>query len=322
MSDIQENLRKALNRSKSYLLAAARGDKSLFLTYAKEKQDPSTEASAWTALALSTYEDEAALQAAFAIKQFLLDSQNQDGGWSTKPGAGRSDWTSAPALMSLRALDQIQTPSKNTAKQSINFAFEYLLDSRYFAKPATRLVTLVAKGSGALNKDRGWPWDPDCFHWIEPTAYALLAMNIPKRPERNKVAIEHALGKAEDFILDHACKGGGWNHGNDITLGAPLPAYRLTTAEALLALQARKKEAKVETGLEYLQSWASKDTSSLSLAMSILALSAYGRDCRQEVQFLMARQESDGNFTANITTTALSTLALAAHLQKKSPLFF
>lgn len=303
----------ALDNARAYLLSLQNGEEGWFAY--KPGGDASMEATAWAALALRAKEE--VRQKAFI---FLQESQNQDGGWSTKPEAGRSDWCSAPALLALRILRADEKSRKET--RSINGGLDYLLDSRYTFKPATRLVMLVSKGSASLDKDRGWPWDPDCFHWIEPTAYALLALKLPQLPTgKDSAEIEHAILKGNNFILDHACRGGGWNHGNDITLGAYLPAYRLTTAEALLALQDLKGEQKVIDGLKYLATWQDKDTSCLSLAMSILALTAFGKKSEQEVNFLLARQTKSGNFTQNTVTTALSALALEASLTGKSPLY-
>ncbi len=318
----------SFNKALTYLLQAQNLEAGWF-SYQRTSQDASLEASGWAALTLSQDEGEQTRGPALKAMHFLHGSQNQDGGWSTKPEAGRSDWSSAPSLMALRLLQAelgavSGAPDKKKLQRSIENGLTYLLDARYFQKPATRLVMLVSKGAKSLDKDRGWPWDPDCFHWIEPTAYALLALKLPSLPAISKTEradIEHAVAKANGFILDHACRGGGWNHGNDITLGAPLPAYRLTTAEALLALQDLKEEKKVKQGLDYLSTWSDKNTSSLSLAMSALALMAHGRSAAAELNYLVQRQAQDGSFTANITTTALSALALSAGGKDKSPLF-
>lgn len=304
----------ALDKAREYLLSL-QDSKEGWFAY-KPGGDASMEATAWASLALR--DNAEVRQKAFA---FLQQNQNQDGGWSTKPEAGRSDWCSAPALLAMRVLRADENSRKEN--RSINSGLDYLLDSRYTHKPATRLVMLVSKGSSSLDKDRGWPWDPDCFHWIEPTAYALLALKLPQLPQgKDSAEVQHAVMKGNNFILDHACKGGGWNHGNDITLGAYLPAYRLTTAEALLALQDLRDDAKVKDGLDYLISWQDKDTSCLSLAMTILALTAYSQQAAKEVNFLLARQTKEsGNFTQNTVTTALSALALEASLTGKSILY-
>jgi len=288
--------------------------------------DPSMEASAWSLLAL---DQGSAIQKGY---DFICQSQNADGGWSTKPEAGRSDWTSALALLCVRLIKPALQPdlNKNAKRQKsiIKAGVEYLLDARYTYKPATRLVMLVSKGGKALDKDRGWPWDPDCFHWIEPTAYSLMSLKLPDMPELyGQPEIKRVIQKGNKFILDHACRGGGWNHGNDITLGAYLPPYRLTTAEALLALQDLPDEPKVKAALAYLKTWSDKDSSALSIAMSALALMAFDQDASQEIEILLMRQSAEGTFASstvaavNTVTTAICCIALMAFAEKKSLLF-
>lgn len=292
----------------------------------KKDGDPSMEASAWSLLAIDQV---SAIQKGYS---FISQAQNADGGWSTKPEAGRSDWTSALALLSVRLLKPTlqAIPDQNLTKQKrlVKAGVEYLLDARYTYKPATRLVMLVSKGGKALDKDRGWPWDPDCFHWIEPTAYSLMSLKLPNLPELyGQPEIKKVIQKGNKFILDHACRGGGWNHGNDITLGAFLPPYRLTTAEALLALQDLPDEDKVKAGLAYLKTWSDKNTSAMSIAMSALALMAFDQDATQEIDMLLARQSPEGTFASttvaavNTVTTAVCCMALIAFAEKKSLLF-
>ena len=108
-----------------------------------------------------------------------------------------------------------------------------------------------------------------------------------------------------------------------------LPAYRLTTAEALLALQgasysdAKKdlidRQEKIKSGLQFLQANSQEDSSSLSLATSILALSAYGQSFAAEQNYLLGRQAADGSFGLTVMSTALAAIALEAGDEKKSP---
>lgn len=311
---------RAIARTRDYL-SSLQNEKDGWFPY-KQGGDPSTEASAWSMLALP---DGPALQRAFT---YICNQQNADGGWSTRAEAGRSDWTSALALLSLRLTAERAEQSGKKSSRQIKNALEYLFDSRYAFKPATRLIMLLSKGRSEPAKDRGWPWDPDCFHWIEPTSYSLLSLKLPAVPgSGNDSELQTAITKGNNFILDHACVGGGWNHGNDITLGSPLPPYRLTTAEALLALQDLPDDARVKSALDYLQTWSDKDSSALSLAMSALALMAYKRDASREISFLIKRQSERGTFSdqsaavINTVSTALCALALMAHESGKSQLF-
>ena len=148
--------------------------------------DCSLEATAWSLIALR--QDDKVCQAGL---DYLAGCQNAaDGGWSTKPGAGHSDWTSGPALLCLRLLSSIK-PQASTAKtrEAVTKGMYHLLDSRVeFFRPTARLLLLMSKGPGALAYPRGWPWDPKCFHWIEPTSYCLLALNRQRPRQRTCTA--------------------------------------------------------------------------------------------------------------------------------------
>lgn len=278
--------------------------------------EPSLEATAWAALALRKQQhgERAAL--------YIVDSQNEDGGWSTTRGAGKSDWTSGLALLSLRLLaaePQCAAALKNDKRfnRAINTGLSYLLESRTeFYKPVARLLLLISQGPKSLDYARGWPWDPDCFHWIEPTSYCLMALKLPQKPDRE--LYQKVIDHANEFITEHACQGGGWNHGNNVTLGSQLPPYRLTTAEALLALQDISDHATVQAGLNYLRSLAEQDSSSLSLAYSILALRSYDQDCTKEIALLRARQLDNGGFGIK-DNTVLATALAALALDNSSP---
>lgn len=274
----------------------------------KESGQPSMEATAWSALALR---EDLAVSKGAAL--FLANNQNKDGGWSTEPEAGRSDWNSGPSMLCLRLLAARHEEIAKSAdvKKAIKFGLERLLDSRVeFYQPIARLLLLISQGPSSLAYGRGWPWDPDCYHWVEPTVYNLLALKFPGLPQNG--LYERIVSFANQFLLDHACQGGGWNHGNDITLGQYLPPYRLTTAEALLALQDQRDHEAVKSALKYLKSLSGQDTSSLSLAVSALALSAYQQSAQQEIKFLVQRQSTNGSFTTSIIATALAALALQA----------
>jgi hypothetical protein len=272
---------------------------------------PSIEATAWAALALRKEPS-----VAEAAARFLVSAQNKDGGWSTEPGAGRSDWNSGPAMLCLRVLasEHKQIADDGNVKRVIKSGLSHLLDSRTeFFKPVARLLMIAVRGPNALAYARGWPWYPDCFHWLEPTAYGLLALKFPFRPEHE--LYEHVIEFANRFLLEHSCKGGGWNHGNDESLGSFLPPYRLTTAEGLLALQDCRTDKAVQDALKYLQSQSGQNSSSLSLATSILALLAYDQKAEQETAFLLTRQAADGSFNNATVATAIAALALEATLE-------
>ena len=112
---------------------------------------------------------------------------------------------------------------------------------------------------------RGWGWTPDTFGWVEPTAHAVLALQV-LRPS--------AGGPLQDglaVLADRECAGGGWNYGNRVVLGVDLPPYAQTTAVALVALQGIEPElfARGLTALDRL--WRAERHGGLSLAMALAA---------------------------------------------------
>lgn len=269
---------------------------------------PATEATAWCAISLrngpSYIKDE--------VNQFLLENQNADGGWSTGPEIGNSDWTSGPAILALRLLnrsDKAQVVDERIEK-ALSKAFIYLFDSRVdFFGPTARFVIFLWKGQQGLSYGRGWPWTPGCFNWVEPTSYNLLALRVPSLPSPGvyREVIEHA----NKFFIEHACSAGGWNHGSERALGVKLPPYTVTTAEALLVLQDLKEHSAVTKGLAFLDSVSEAHPSAMSLAWAILARCAHGQKPIKEVEALLNNQNEDGSFGSNFMVTGLASTALS-----------
>lgn len=292
---------------------------------------PSVEATSWAAIALGASFVDSLEEVRLinnGVGNFLCARQNKDGGWSTAPDIekGKSDWNSAVALFCLRHLEASDQSSQNlddgtkqAVKRSVLKGLDYLFDSRAeFYKPIARLLLLASKGARSLDYSRGWPWDPNCFHWVEPTCYSLIALKHPSVPA--PALYEHVIHHANQFLLEHVCKGGGWNHGNDITLGAYLPPYRLTTAEALIALQDAPRDHKaIVESLRYLASQEDSNSSAVSLAWSILARHAYDQDPQKELSFLLERQNPDGSFgvNSNLHVSAVCLIALSTMSKTK-----
>ena len=195
---------------------------------------PSMEATAWSSFALM---EENEIQ--IIVLKYLLEEQNEDGGWSTAPDTGFSDWVTGPVLMTLRSMEKSSHEfgsSQKNLRKAIDKGLFHLSDSRPVFYPVVgRLLLLLTQGPKGVHFERGWPWDPECFHWVEPTSYHLLALKVPGLP--GPEVFQKIVGHANKYILTKVCKGGGWNYGNRKTLGAWVKPFRVTTAEALLALQ-------------------------------------------------------------------------------------
>jgi hypothetical protein len=302
----KERIDAALDKARTHLKSKQLENGSW--AYKAGLADPSLEATAWVSLAL---QGEANLIE--KVFRFYLSAQNEDGGFATAPNMGNSSWITGPVVLSMRNLrNEIkQSLLSNEVDLSLDRALTYMCDSRVEFYPAVaRLLLFISKGPDSLRYARGWPWDKQCFHWVEPTSYNLLALKTLGMPASHKGYFKEIVDIAEKFILEHSCSAGGWNHGNNRTLGADLPPYRVTTAEALLAVQEFKEQKQVQAALKYLSSLSDQDTSSMSLAWSSLALNAFGKDNSSENNFLLNRQREDGSFGDNLMVDGLACLAL------------
>jgi len=278
----------------------------------KPNGQSSTEATAWCGIALRKNRD-----IARSTAHFIAATQLKDGGWSTSSDTGSSDWATGPALLCFRLLlkEYPEFLEEKKFADCLHSALHKVADSRVTFYPVVaKLIRFMLDGPAGLDYARGWPWDPGCFHWVEPTAYCLMSLKIPGLPSQD--LYKEVSRYADKFLLEHACKEGGWNHGNHLSLGTYLPPYRLTTAESLLALQDHKEHKAIEQGLVYLQSQADSNSSSVSLAWSVLALLAFGKPCDKEASFLLSRQAKamGKGHGPNLMTTAMVHLAYSAFL--------
>jgi hypothetical protein len=119
----------------------------------------------------------------------------------------------------------------------------------------------------------GWPWVEGTHGWIEPTAWAVLALHGAGGGEV-RPRIEEGLR----LIRDRATPLGGWNWGNSTMFNVPIRPQPDLTGLALLALSIdRKQDRKVEKGLRYLEARLPETSTPRSLCWGLLGLEAWGR---------------------------------------------
>jgi len=278
-------------------------------------QEPSLEATAWASIALSGREPVCELAA-----ERLIGCQNDDGGWPTTPNSGApSDWNSALALLCLRLAEpHLSERLQGSLARVYAAGIDFMLSSRGVFHGLSDLASLVQLGIVLLSPGSpcGFPWDPGTYYWTEPTGYGILALKPHARGKSGGRSEELAtqLHRAEEFLLEHACRKGGWNHGNFVSLGKNVPAYPPTTAIALIALQDRAAAGQVAGGLAYLEGAAPGLETVMSLALAILALDSYGRPVAGLTDALLSRRREDGGFGTTTMHTAMAATALAASL--------
>jgi uncharacterized protein (DUF362 family) len=92
----------------------------------------------------------------------------------------------------------------------------------------------------------GWPWAEGNFSWVEPTAWACLALRHAGYENHHRVV------EGVRLLLDRAFEEGGINYGNRSVLGRTTEPIPLPTALMLLALQGNGQHPRVAAGVSYL----------------------------------------------------------------------
>ncbi len=239
---------------------------------------------------------------AVSTVRFLKKSQLSDGGWPAFQGDSEGAWTTALALCALTVLNEISDAS--------NRALKWLLESRgkeghWFWRWKFKIA------------DRNVRFDPDKYGW--PWSSGFCKLGHPHRFQHRRHQTIHGLQSLRasekrirlgvDMLLDRACVGGGWNSGNSIVYGVPLPPHVEATAIALLALQDEERTPVIRMSLAWLKQRSATIESVESLAWSILALFVY----QEPVDHLKARLATligDGRDIRNNATLATAILAL------------
>src|SRR5262249_54900176 len=115
----------------------------------------------------------------------------------------------------------------------------------------------------------GWPWAEGNFSWVEPTAWACLALRRAGYGDHPRV--EEGLR----LLLDRAFDDGGINYGNRQVLGRRTDPIPGPTALMLLALQGRGDHPRVRASVRYLLREAQIDEDLQHLCWIKLALACH-----------------------------------------------
>jgi uncharacterized protein (DUF362 family) len=148
------------------------------------------------------------------------------------------------------------------------------------ARNETAAALLARKGRQADNRDNedindidgnliGWPWAEGNFSWVEPTAWACLALRRAGQGEHPRVL------EGLDLLLDRALEEGGVNYGNRRIFGIALEPIPGPTALMLLALQGRPEHPRIAAAVQYLRRQAQTGEDLEHLCWARLALDVY-----------------------------------------------
>lgn len=261
-----------------------------------------TESTALATLALfanATGEEAGAIAAG---RDWLETRQLPSGAWPLGDDAAEPSWSTSLAAL---ALSHFAPDTERIAS-----ATRWLLELEGQGTPWWRKVLhwfLPDRRVVEIDPDlTGWPWAAGTFSWVEPTAYALMALKRLRGVAGGGRAGER-IEEADRLLVDRACHGGGWNYGNKRVLGEELWPYPDTTALALLALADRPDLPEVSGGLAALGRMLEENDSILSLGLAALAYRAHGRDASALRERLAAKLGAwDGGETRALGWAALA----------------
>lgn len=279
--------------------------------------------------------------AADRLRVLLAAGRNSDGGWPYYAGRRSRLEPTASALLALGdpgavSLLQSWRTSEGLLVEPelprVNYAFNALAALALAAvQPAARGAAGASSIATALLAHRGervgehpairqnpslqgWPWIDGTFSWVEPTAWCLLAV---KKLVRGAPGAAPRIDEAERVLRDRACVDGGWNYGNPEVYGKNLPAHVPPTAVGILAMQDRASDGMVQQAVAFLGREATREGSTIALALSWLALSSVQAQAGMLVAPLVDRlpiAESMGNLA-----TAAQMLYVLQQSERSAP---
>lgn len=270
-------------------------------------------------------------------EQFLLQSQNADGGWGYRVKGMSYVEPTAVVLLALddsaarnhgkdfllslqqkdggwgiAAMDSESgwmtawavTALANfaDAREAVAHGAAWLLATSPFyitdEKPRQDVLK-VFKIDSAL---RGFPWQTGDASWVHPTALALRALVAAGR--RDELRVREGI----TYLLDRAVESGGWNVGNPWMIDKKILATIQDTAVALIALRAANapNDARVDTAILFLRDALVNAQTPAELAWGIFALKDRGVELRELYARLNALQGDDGSWAGNPFLTAMA----------------
>ncbi len=213
------------------------------------------EPTCWAALALQTQGGESA-----RVEQaldWLARRQQDDGSLPVVPDAESPCWVTGLAVMAWCLAGDGRFAA------AVSRAADWLIGTRGKLLPYNPAVF------GHDTSLTGWSWVEGTHSWVEPTAYAVLALRSAGQGEHPRVR------EGVRLLLDRAMPGGGWNYGNTRVFHNTLRPFPGPSGVALTALADEPGDARIEAGIEYLRTQLPAVRSPMSLAWGLIGLTAH-----------------------------------------------
>ncbi len=190
----------------------------------------------------------------------LATLQRPDGGVPAVAGMASPCWPTGLAVMAwMLACSRSPQPYENQIDRGV----EWLLAT------AGRRISPRPDILAHDQTLQGWPWVEGTYSWVEPTAYATLALRTTGR------AAHARTREAVKLLWNRAFSDGGWNYGNVRVFENTLCPFPATTGVALTALAGEPREACVAPAVDYLNSTLRHIRSPVSLGWGLLGLASW-----------------------------------------------
>jgi hypothetical protein len=247
--------------------------------------------------------------------EFLLSTQNPDGGWGYFPGKRSWMEPTAYAMLALHGEDQAHAALERAWKALKSWQLPegawrggpQTTDPHWTTALAVSLHVARGQFDGAFrsgvewllrtlgSEENLWLWlarwlriqiiefDPSLHGWPwSPGTSSWVEPTVHALISLKKAA-PHYPGKAlalrvdmaEKFLMDRRCSDGGWNYGNRRVFKVELPSFEESTALALLALRGNPR-INVGRALDRARQYWNASTSPLARAWLEIALRNYG----------------------------------------------
>jgi hypothetical protein len=180
--------------------------------------------------------------------RFLEAAQLADGSWPAAAGQNTGSWVTSLACCALLAQ---QAGANLVARGLAWLCAERPGDSGFAWRLRSRLR---GKRNVSAQNDflYGWSWTHATASWVEPTSYALIALQAAP-PEMQPTSARQRIAIAHSMLFDRMCPGGGWNCGNPVVYGVAGEPQVGPTVWALLALRDQAERPEVQASLAWLE---------------------------------------------------------------------
>ncbi|MBX7075106.1 MAG: hypothetical protein K1X71_18340 [Pirellulales bacterium] len=218
-----------------------------------------TEPTALAALALTAHGREGEVERALG---WLRQQQNADGSLGVTETQDAPCWPTSLAVLAWHTARGTHPRSATHFGGALRRGTQWLVEQRGEALDRTPILghdpTIV-----------GWPWVAGTHSWLEPTAWAVLALRATGNEGHQRTQDGMRL------LIDRLLPTGGANYGNTFVLGQKLRPQLEPTGLALLALAGQHDPAgRIEGSCGFLTRSMDTATPAISLSYALLGLAA------------------------------------------------